>query len=106
MHDDKWRDIIEKVKESFAVEEHKTEELDDRPGTREYIVFTGPLGRMMLERDSSPKVLGKKGVGSNRIGSDTAVQYQYSDTETVHTFTAYTWKDGEWVAMEADAFDL
>ncbi len=106
MNDERWGDILDKVQEQFTVIEHETESLEDRPGQVEFIVFDGPVGKMKLERTTTPKVLGTKGLGSNRIGSDTAIQYEYSDSEEVHTFTAYVWKDEQWTEMEADNFDL
>lgn len=106
MNDERWGDILEKVKEKFTVIEHETETFDDRPGQVEFIIFEGPLGKIKLERTTTPKVLGTKGLGSNRIGSDTAVQYQYSDTEKIHEFSAWMWKEGDWTEMEAGSFDL
>lgn len=103
MQDDKWQDIVGRVKDDFEVFEHETAELGEMPGTVEYIVFKGPLGKMKLERTSRPLVLDKKALGSKRIGSDTYVEYIYSDTEKTHTFKAYRWDDGQndWVEMEA-----
>ncbi|MBI5037159.1 MAG: hypothetical protein HZC01_00400 [Candidatus Kerfeldbacteria bacterium] len=106
MHDDRWQEIIQKVKDSFPVEEHDTKPIDDRPGTVEYIIFTGPLGKMKLARTTSPKVMGTRGMGSHRIGGETSVQYQYSDSEFVHTFTASVWKNNDWHELDPSAFTL
>ncbi len=105
MQDEKWQDIIGRVKDDFEVLEHETKELDSNPGSVEYIIFNGPLGKMKLERTTRPLVLDKKGLGSRRIGSQTKVEYIYSDTEETHTFKAYKWDEGQedWVAMEAGA---
>ena len=64
----------------------------------------GPLGRMKLNRTTKPRVLGKKIIGSKRIGSDTTVEYLYSDTEKSHQFGAYRWNEDEqtWVEMAKD----
>ncbi|MBU0598110.1 hypothetical protein KKF61_03890 [Patescibacteria group bacterium] len=103
MQDDKWQDIIGRVKDDFEVLENKTKDLDEGPGSVEFIIFNGPLGKMKLERISRPIVLDKKGIGSRRIGSQTSVQYTYSETEKSHKFKAYKWNDeqNDWVAMEA-----
>ncbi|MFZ6035867.1 MAG: hypothetical protein ACOYUK_01890 [Patescibacteria group bacterium] len=109
MHDDRWNEILAMVEEKFSVAERRTEALADVPrGTVEYIIFTGPVGRMKLERTSKPKVLGTRGMGSKRIGGDTSVSYQYSDTEFVKTFTAYRWDEsvGQWTEIDAGAFGV
>jgi len=103
MNDEKWQDIIGRVKDDFEVIEHETKELEEGPGSVELIVFDGPIGKMKLTRTSRPLILDKKAIGSRRIGSQTTVEYVYSDTEKTHTFKAYKWEDdqGDWVEMEA-----
>jgi len=105
MQDEKWQDIIGRVQDDFEVLEHETKELDSGPGSVEYIIFNGPLGKMKLERTTRPLVLDKKGLGSRRIGSQTKIEYIYSDTEETYTFKAYKWDEGQedWVTMEAGA---
>lgn len=105
MQDEKWQDIIGRVQDDFEVLEHETKELDLGPGSAEYIIFNCPLGKMKLERTTRPLVLDKKGLGSRRIGSQTKIEYIYSDTEETHTFKAYKWDEGQedWVDMKAGA---
>lgn len=102
MQDEKWNEIIGRIKDDFTVEEHTTEDLDPGPGSVETIIFEGPTGRMKLERTTKPVVLDKKTIGSRRIGSDTTVEYVYSDSEFSKTFKAYQWNDAQndWVVME------
>lgn len=102
---EKWQDILALVKDKFEVEEEGREELADVPhATVEYVVFDGPLGRMRLEFAVKPVVLDKKAIGSKRIGSETTVEYVYSDTEFTHTFKAYVWDapTETWVEMEQE----
>ncbi len=109
MNDEKWQDITGRVMDDFELLEREVEDLPDGPGSVEYVIFNGPLGKMKLERTSKPLVLDKKAVGSKRIGSSTHVEYVFSETEKVHTFKAYKWDDvqDEWVEMEAGSgFDL
>ncbi len=109
MQDEKWKDIVGRVQDEFEVLEHDTFDLDPGPGNAEYIIFKGPLGKMKLERTTRPVVLDKKGLGSRRIGSQTHVEYIYSDTEQTHAFKAYRWSDADdrWVEMAAgDSFSL
>jgi len=103
MQDEKWQEILGKVKDNFEVLEEDKEELDPGPGEVEYIIFIGPLGKMKLERTSRPVVLDKKGIGSRRIGSQASVEYIYSETDKSHTFKAYKWgeEQDDWVEMEA-----
>ena len=104
MTDERWQDIIAHVKDNFEVIDHRTEELEEEigPGEAEILEFNGPLGRMKLERTTKPLVIDKKTIGSRRIGSDTRVEYVYSDTEKVHKFAVYRFDpDHEnWVEME------
>ncbi|MFH1207585.1 MAG: hypothetical protein V1668_03180 [Patescibacteria group bacterium] len=109
MNDERWQDIVGKIKDGFEVIEHRTETLDPDPGTVELIIFNGPLGRMKLERTTKPLVLDKRAIGSKRMGSQATVQYVYSDTETTHAFKAFKWDAGQddWVEMEVgDSFKL
>jgi len=91
MTEEKWVDIIAKVKDNFEFLDHRTEDLPEEmgQGTVEIIEFIGPLGKMRLERTTQPLVIDKKTIGSRRIGSDTKVEYIYSDTEKVHKFKAF-----------------
>ncbi len=117
MNIEKWQNIISLIKDKFAVEEEGEDELDppqaaqaggqvDVPdGKIEFIIFQGPLGRMKLEYTTKPVILDKKTIGSKRIGSDTAVQYIYSDTEVANIFKAYKWDadSEEWIEMEQES---
>lgn len=102
MTDDRWAEVVGHIKDTFSVTEEKREDLDDSPGFREWIVFDGPLGTMKLERVTRPLVLGKKTIGSRRIGSTTHVEYDYSSTEKTHVVKAYKWNSDEdlWEKME------
>ena len=103
MTEEKWKEIIGKIKDGFEVFEHETKKFEDMPGQVEYIIFNGPIGKMKLEFTSKPLVIDKKGLGSKRIGSKTTVEYIYSDTEKVNTLKAYKWDDGQddWMEIEA-----
>jgi hypothetical protein len=106
MTDEKWKEVIAKIKDNFELVDHQTEELieESGPGSVEIIEFIGPLGRMKLERVTRPLVIDKKTIGSKRIGSNTTVEYIYSDTEKVNKFKAYRFddKDQVWVEMEME----
>lgn len=106
MNIEKWQDITNLIKDKFEIEDEGEEELEDiLDGKIEFIIFSGPLGRMRLEYITKPVILDKKTIGSKRIGSDTAVQYIYSDTEVANIFKAYKWNaDSEmWEEMEKES---
>ncbi len=104
MTEEKWQEVIAKIKDNFKLISHQTQELDESfgLGSVEYIEFIGPLGKMKLERITKPLVIDKKTIGSKRIGSNSTVEYIFSDTEKVHKFKAYRFneKSQEWEEME------
>ncbi|MFH1170940.1 MAG: hypothetical protein V1778_00140 [bacterium] len=103
MTEERWLEIVGRIKDTFTVEEEYTEPLTDEPGTVRGIVFAAPTGKMKLEYLSQPVVLGTHGVGSKRIGSTTAVAYEYSPTETRESVKAYRWQDAAWAEIDAEA---
>ena len=103
MTDERWQDTIATLKDKFPVLEEGKEDLSEEEGRgfREFVVFNGPLGKMKIERTTKAVVLGKKTMGSKRMGSQAAVEYIYSETEKSHKFKAYKWDDGQsdWVEI-------
>ncbi|HEX9664829.1 MAG TPA: hypothetical protein VGA49_03325 [Patescibacteria group bacterium] len=106
MTEDKWLDLKAKIEDKFDILDQHKEELEDTPGTIEYIVFISPLGKVKLERTIKPVVLDKKTTYTRRIGGQTAVDYVYSETETVDKIKALKWNDDQddWEEMEAEGF--
>jgi hypothetical protein len=74
----------------------------------EFMEFSGPLGRMRLEFVEKPVILDKKTTYSKRIGSETKVDYIYSDTEKSQSMNVYKWSDeqDDWIEMDASNFQL
>jgi len=108
MTEDRWKEIIDLVNEKFELTARETQELpeEDGGGTMEYLEFTGPMGQMRLEFTVKPLVLDKKVIGSKRIGSESTVQYTYSDTEKAHIFKVYRKQGDEWSEMEMPKGDF
>lgn len=104
MTDERWKEIKDMIEEQFEVLDKRVEDFSDRPGTKEVIEFLGPMGKIRLERTDQPLLLGKKTIGSRRIGSETTVQYIYSDTERIKKLKAYRWDEptGEWLEIEIE----
>jgi len=104
---EKWQNLVEDIKDKFAVEEQGQEHLDEQGGTDiEFIIFKGPLGRMKLEFITKPVVLDKKTIYSQRIGSQTNVEYVYSQDEKTHRLMAYKWDENQedWLEIEAKSY--
>ena len=105
MNDDKWQDILLKVKEKFTIEDQTTAEDPDIERSKiETVIFNSPIGRIKMVRTTTPRVLDKKTVYSRRAGSDMAVQYDYSDTEFVQNLKIFKWDDlqEDWVKASLD----
>ena len=109
MTQEKWQEIIGKIKDNFPVEETEKIHLDEEGGVDfEYIIFKGPLGRTKLEFIVKPVVLDKKTKYSNRVGQQTVVEYVYSPDELSRKLKAYKWDEAinDWLEMEAKKFEL
>ncbi len=102
MNDDKWGEILDRVVAQFDVLEEGKEDLNDPKGVREFVIFNGPAGKMMFERTTKPKVVGRKSFGGSKYGAASGVENIYSDSEVVKTFKAYKEEGGEWVPFEAE----
>jgi len=111
MNQDRWDNIISIVKEKFSPAELSSEDIEigedahNNPvkGKIEKLEFTGPLGKMKLERTTKPRVIDKQTLHSNRAGSDVRVNYIYSDDEVTQFMKAYKWNEDEeeWTEIEA-----
>jgi hypothetical protein len=105
---EKWQILVGNIKDNFKMEEEGKFHIEDEGGADiEYIVFVGPLGKMRLEFVSKPVILNKKTSYSKRIGSETQVDYVYSETEKTYVLIVYKWDDdkNDWIEIEAGSFD-
>lgn len=102
MQDEQWRDTVTRIEDTFKVTAHDVVRGDEVSGDMETIEFETPQGKMKLERVSRPRIIGKSGLVSNRIGSGATVKYEYSSTEKIHTVTAFRWDDTklDWTAID------
>lgn len=109
MRPDRWENIKGQIKDSFSVEEHGTEHIEDEGGTDiEFMIFNGPLGLMRLEFITKPLVLDKISKFSHRVGSETKVEYVYSKDEKTYKFQAFKWDEDQedWVLIDDKKFTL
>lgn len=101
---EKWTIVLGNILDNFEVLEHDKEFIEEEGGIDlEYVVFIGPLGKMRVEFIEKPIVLDKKTNYSNRIGSETGVEYVYSETEKSSRLIAYKWSEegDDWIEIEA-----
>lgn len=107
MNIDRWQQIVEMIKSTFEVEETGTTDSEERGGTEtEYIIFTGPMGRLKLEFSTHPALVDTKTKYTKRIGSDIVIENRYSSTDTVSNLVVWKWDDDsdDWQAFEAPMF--
>ena len=106
---DKWQDTLGHIKDNFDHENESKEHIDDDGGIDIHsIEFSGPLGRMRLEYVTKPAILDKKTSYSKRIGSETQIDYVYSEDEKTNQLIAYRWDEAQddWVEIDSKNFDL
>lgn len=103
---EKWLTVVGNIKDNFKVNKEGVYRNDEEGGTSvEFIEFSGPLGLMRLEFVVKPVILDKKTIYSNRIGSETKVDYVYSDTEKSCKLMVYQWDSNknDWQEMADDS---
>lgn len=104
---EKWENLVDDIKDKFEVEKQDKEHLDDQGGTDiEFIIFKSPLGRIKLEFITKPVVLDKKTFYSQRIGSETKVEYVYSEDEKSYKLIAHKWDEdqNDWAEIDVESF--
>ncbi len=105
MTEDKWREIKGEIKDKFEILEEDSHMEDDEKV--ETIIFNGPLGKMKVEWVEHPKVLDVKTQYSKRAGTTASVvERVISREEKISFIKAYTFKDGDWVKIEAENLEL
>lgn len=102
MTDEKWQDTIGQIKDLFTVEEEGSDAFDDGSGTKDWIVFEGPAGRVKLERVSRKVLLGERSLGARRSGANQSVVKEFSD-EVIQSVIAFRWNGEDWAPVNADA---
>jgi len=108
---DKWEQTKGHILDTFSNVEISAMELPDpEVGKKEIVLFSGPLGQMKLEYYTKPVILNRNTHGSRRIGSHTAVEYVYSNSDFTHFLKVYKLDldSDEWqeMAIEKGSFNL
>lgn len=107
MTQDRWQEILEMVKSTFSVEDSGSVTSEVHGGTTsEFIVFSGPLGRLKLEFITQPALVDTKTTYKKRIGADVLVEQVYSPTDIVHRLEVWKWNEDKeaWDAFQSDLF--
>jgi len=91
MNDEKWFDVVDKIKERFEVIEREKTELDDG-GFEETIVFDSPLGKMKIVRTSThPRIMDRR-QQAGRHGIDPYETNKGSESERlIHQVEIFKW---------------
>ncbi len=107
MTEEKWQQILDRIKDKFAIETSDVSQATREDGSwerREWVIFTGPLGRMKVERVIRPAIVGEQRIYSKRQGTAATVTRAYSDTEKTSVLRVYQDRAGEWEEMDAKMF--
>ena len=104
MTEEKWEEIVGRIKDEFKGVEHKTLDGEYENETLEELIFDGPAGRMKLVRKTKPRLLEEKTHYSGRVGQSTEIEKVYSKDEFVNTIDLFCDEDGNWVPVDNSAF--
>ena len=99
---ERWQDIQSLVKEKFKLINEGAEQLEEGPGSLEFMEFEGPLGTMRCEFIVRPKVLDQRGMGGHGVGRK--IHTHYSADETTSSFHVFKLVNGDWEEIEAEMF--
>jgi hypothetical protein len=107
MTNEKWQSILGNILDKFDILDRGNEHIDEEGGVDvEYLEFISPIGKIRLEYITRPMVTGKKTLYSNRVGSETKVEYQYNQEEKTNKLNVYRWEDGSWQEIDASKIIL
>ncbi len=104
MNDQRWEEVLRRLDKLFGDLEFDEIEDEETHAVTESVVWTGPQGRMKLDRVTRPLVVDKKMHYSGRIGGGTHVEYVYSKTETTSRVRLFRWNDtsNDWEEVDAN----
>jgi hypothetical protein len=104
MSDDKWEQIVGRIKDEFAGTTHETLKGEYENESIEELIFNGPAGKMKLTRITKPRLLEQKTHYSGRVGQSTGIEKVYSKDDFVNTVELFKNNDGEWEPVDNSAF--
>lgn len=106
MTDQRWEQVGQLIQQHMTVEEHDTGELESEPGSVEWYVFSGPLGRMRIERHTRPRVTGSHMITSKRAGAGGREEKEYSETDTVSFIKLWKWENNNWQEVDPSILNV
>ncbi|MBI3572600.1 MAG: hypothetical protein HY092_00165 [Candidatus Kerfeldbacteria bacterium] len=104
MTKERWAELTGMIKDAYPVVAEGTEPREEGPGTIEFIEFQGPLGHIRLELSIHPAVVGKRAIGGKKMGAGAKVQYEYSQSDEVMSFSAWRRVNDAWEPVDASTF--
>lgn len=111
----KWEQLVFLAEEKFGIDNQFSKDFvvsensrgEKVMGKREIVEFSGPLGKMRLEKITRPRVIDKKVLSTKRIGSKVAVDYIYSSEDPVMELKIYKQSgDGEWEEVSPESMGI
>ena len=106
MNDQRWEEVLRRLDKNFGDLEFDEVEDGETQAVTEWVIWTGPQGKMKLARTTKPLVVDKKTHFSSRIGGGTHVEYVYSKTETTSRVRLFRWVESASDWEEVDAAEL
>lgn len=103
MNQEKWEQLIGRIKDESAVIEHGTSEGEFANETVETIVFENAAGRLKLERTIRPRLLGEKTKYAGRLGSQVSIEKVYSEDELVDSIKLFKQNGSDWQELDPNA---
>lgn len=100
MIQEKWEQLVGRIKDEFDNVEHQTFDGSRERETIEEIIFDGPIGRTKVIRTKKPRVLEEKTHYSNRIGGSMSIERVLSNDEFVDSVEVLKYDNGEWMPVD------
>ncbi|MEI6221295.1 MAG: hypothetical protein WCP97_00855 [bacterium] len=100
MQDEKWFGIVEQISKNCSIESRDTEDVvvteadghREIIGTLEKIIFTSPMGKMMLTRKTTPVIV-RREEHYHKRGGASVTKFIYSPDEKVQKVSFFRWDD-------------
>ena len=108
MNDDKWGDLVEKIRDKFGIKKEYSEAIlimsggeETEAGKKEIVEFDDASCKMKLERTVKPVVLEKKFLYHRKKQGATA-EYKFSKDEFTYHVDGYIWDEtlSNWQKIE------
>ena len=102
---ERWQSLVGEIKDRFSDVNTSKADLAEGPGHKEVVAFKSPAGQVKLELIVKPRIVGRKSIYSNRIGSSTTVEYEYDTDDKVLVMRAFKFSEQtkDWEEIKTDS---